>query len=1226
MQVLSASSYGALDSEARTPNARVQVKRNYDSIPFEGKTIHSTSTNERYPQHILHTDGRMCLVYCKYVTAVSKYQLHYKATNIARTVWNSAVDLISTSIYNWYEPAIIQINSSNNLGIIVSRNDTDLYSLIVNTSGVVQTAISDTTINGTHPTLTKIGTTYWLAYERGGVLYYRTSADFSSWSGETNLNTLTGLANNHDNPYLYYDTSNKLWLMFERASDVVANPDVYNTYYMISDDNGSTWNSPVALTTLVAGEGSAIKPSIVDTGSYRYSSYTVEKQIQNLDYNSGNYIMYSQTYDVTNNRIMFGCQRKVGVDWIHTIVIYNVATAIYTSYDSATYADIASQINSISYDETNKIIVVGTASNGIITYDENTTTWNTYSTTTTPSIVNNKIYCAKIEANKIYIASAIFGTVYQEVIDISADTVTQLSTNFTTDGWASNVEVWLESDRILYVVNLGGTVWGTSPVRKQANYYNKTDYTLKFHQGDYIINDPNPIGSLTYLPYQGLASGTQANMGDAYDEVNKILYIASEDTTSSHDYGIALYTISDSGITFKEYWTNTSGNSYGLLPNSLLALYEYTYINELIFNSTNSRLYICSSPNKNGAGSGGADHFVSVINTVTKKAIEHYSRTTGTTFVTNFPSIDSEMIKVLQGGQTIGDYYLVSDDNNKLYFYGVNSTFHHILYTETPDQRVYYRRTSDDSAWDTQAYLTTDSKDSYCNLGYSDSRLKAFWDRLISGTYEMRWDEDLSSEIDVSEYVESFTIDKTDEFNSNKASLILSDDLGLFDPLNYSSLKHDYFDENNIITIEKGNNGEYNDAFYGYIGSGESTYKRGEQIVYRLDVWDKSKNFFKKKVTTPLFEGQTIEYIADYVAANYMGLAAGEYNTLPAITDTIPTVQFIDEYVMDILFKIYQPYNYFPWFDESGNLKAKEYNYNASVDFTYYEDGTDSAAANKVPAMNIIGFDYEWTDKELVNQVVVIGETEATTETTFPEEFLGFIQGAAGWFSKSTNFTFWFSTDKTLYCEEPRLSVTDSCGNQFFGGGESLSTAGAGKQQYCTITQTVSNLIAALYVLIGAALAQWMLYGVGVGTVAVTNPLAGVLAMALTILGQIGNFYYEIYGRPVGDALPDTIEATADDTDLQANYGVISMEIDNPFLDTYAKCLTLAENELEKAKWFRYVPTLRICANQAHQIGDVVKAYHKNTNNSYSFLITDIENAYKRGEEDVDILRGGLIV
>lgn len=1207
MQTLTATSYNALDAKGRNPNARVYVQRNYDSIPFEGKTIHSTDTNERYPQHILHTDGRMCLVYSKYITAASKYQLHFKSTNIARTVWNTAVDLIATSSVDWYEPAIIQINSGNNLGIIVSRNDTDLYSLIVNTSGVVQTAIADTAINGTHPTLTKISSTYWLAYERSGVLYYRTSADFSTWSAETNLNTLTGLSNDHDDPYLYYDTSNNLWLMFERVTDVAANPDVINAYYMLSTDNGSSWASPVALTSLTAGEGNAIKPSIVDTGSYRYASYTVEKQIQNLDYKSGAYTMYDQTFDATNNRIIFATSND--------LVVYDVATDTYTEYDTAHHADLTG-IKHVAYDETYKILVAGTDANGVVIYNENTSTWSSYKTSTTPSISDNRILDVKIESNKIYLVCSSYSsyTLYQEVIDISAGTVTTLSPNVTKHGTANYIsQIFLETSRILFVHGLGYDY----PSRKTITYFNKTDLTNKFVETSF--------GSATYLPYQGDAMLNQRILGDAYDEVNKTLYSACQDTTGTHDYGIALYTVSDSGITFSEYWTNTAGNSYGLLPNSAIVNYEYTYTNDLVYNSDNNRLYIISCPFHSGASGGTTDHFVSVINTITKKSIEHYSRTIGTTFATNYPTIDDEMIKVLIGGNSIGRYYPIADSNKKLYFFGLNATYHHILFTESPDQRVYYRKTSDDAIFTTQAYLTSDSKDSYCNLGYSDSRLKAFWDRSISGIYELRWDEDLGSEIDISEYTEGFTIDKTDEHSSNKASLILSDSLGLFDPLNYSSLKHDYLAENNIIRIEKGNNGQYNDAFYGYIGTGESTYKRGEQIVYRIDIWDKSKNFFKKKVTTPLFEGQTIEYIADYVASNYMGLSAGQYNTLPSITDTIPTVQFIDECVMDILFKIYQPYNYFPWFDESGDLKAKEYNYDASTDFTYYQDGTDTVAANKVPAMNIIGFDYEWTDKELVNQVVVIGETEATTETTFEEEFLGTIQGSAGWFSKSTNFQFWFSTDKALYCEEPRLSVSDSCGNSFFGGGESLTTAGAGKQQYCTVTQTVSNLIAALYILIGAALAQWFLAGVGVGTVIVTNPLAGVLAMALTILGQVGSFYYDIYGRPVGDALPDTIEATADDTDLQGKYGIVSMEIDNPFLDTYVKCLTLAENELEKAKWFRYIPTLRICSNMAHQIGDVIDAYNPHTGDSYKIFVTDISNEYSRGNEDVDIIRGGLI-
>jgi hypothetical protein len=52
-------------------------------------------------------------------------------------------------------------------------------------------------------TLTKVGSDYWVGYEASGVLYYKTSADFVTWSAATNLNTITGLTNSHYNPYLF---------------------------------------------------------------------------------------------------------------------------------------------------------------------------------------------------------------------------------------------------------------------------------------------------------------------------------------------------------------------------------------------------------------------------------------------------------------------------------------------------------------------------------------------------------------------------------------------------------------------------------------------------------------------------------------------------------------------------------------------------------------------------------------------------------------------------------------------------------------------------------------------------------------------------------------------------------------------------------------------------------------------------------------------------------------
>ena len=575
-------------------------------------------------------------------------------------------------------------------------------------------------------------------------------------------------------------------------------------------------------------------------------------------------------------------------------------------------------------------------------------------------------------------------------------------------------------------------------------------------------------------------------------------------------------------------------------------------------------------------------------------------------------------------------YYGVCDNNYELVFQtnysGANEYRWHILVTEGADERIYYRKTDDDTTWTSPAYLTSEREDDNINLGFADNRLIAFWDRQGDNNRVLKWDEDLSAEINVSEYVQSVDIEKTDDKSANSATIVLTDKEFLFNPFNGNSLKNDYFAENNIIRIEKGNDNGYTPAFYGYIGAGNSRDQRGEQILYSIRVWDRSKNFFKRKVTTPLFENQSVSYIADYIATNYMGLSASEKN-LPTITDTIPTIQFIDEYIMDILYKIYQAYNYFPYFDESGVLTAKLINYNATVDYTYYQDGTDTIAANKAPAMNIVAFDFNWDDNEIVNKVRVIGETATTEETTFPEEFMGFIQGAAGWFSKSNTFTFYFSGDKKLYCVNPRLVVKDSAGNRFFGGGESLSTAGSGKQNHCFITQKVTYLVTILYSLIAAALAcVWLVTAGGKGFGAVFNPLAFVVATTLTIIGQVSNFYYEIYAEPVGEPIPETIVAEVEDTDLIAKYGEIELEIDNPLLDTSEKCKSLAENELQKAKWFRYEAKLTILSNMAHQVMDVIEVYNPTMKQSYKLYVREIKQHYTRGEEDLDELTCAIIL
>ena len=1223
MQTLSSVQFNALDDIARNPTAEVTIQRNYDSIPFTGKFLQSTSTNEKYPKHFLHTDGRLCLVFSKYLT--TKNQLYFKTSDITRASWNACVGITSGTSYNWLNPASIQINSSNDIGIIVSRNGTDLYSCIINTSGVIQTAMSDTTINGTSPSLIKIGTTYWLVYEASGILYYRTCTDFSTWSAATNLNTITSLSNDHSKAYIYYDTSSKLWLTFERVTDASASPEVKNVYTMLSNDNGANWDSPVQQTTLVAGEGSALTPSLVDITSHRYLSYTIERQIQNHqdtfgDTNRHNYFVV----DETNNRV--GMITGVNYANGNYLCIYDRTAGTYTNHDLKAHGLTAAAPTCLGYDEDNKIWVIGTPYDGIIVYDETNITWTTYNESSSPAILGNNVInqIMAVEDKKVYLVTFNLSNNYKlQKLDLTAGTNTQLSTLGSLHA-LYQINTFLSSSYVVCIIR-ANTVGG-------YHTYHPTVYVINKSTDTELYNEKMSDGS-QYNCSPSTDTASNSNYGYAqfaFDEVNNIIYALATDTNETDDSGIIKYTVGDSALTFSKYYSQLDANPTGLLPSPDQTSGKVAFINGLVYNSTNTRLYI-EVYATSGAAGGVGDHVVSILNTSTDLIVENYASTNSDAWATNWSAIDADLIKVLPLKTWIffnTTSMLACTDDKEFIFYtdkGFGDRyFWNILTTEGVGQRVYYRKTIDDSSWTTATYLTLNSKDTYINLGYSDSRLKAFWQREVDGVTELKWDEDLGAPIDISEYVHSFEINMSDETGANDASVSFADKEGLFNPLNYNSLRYDYLLENNIIAIKKGNAGGTTPAFTGLIGSGNSVYTRGAETLYNVKLYDKSKNWFKRKITSSFYESQTIDYIVEDIITTYGDLGAADYD-LPTLGDTIPKVQFIEEYVMDILYKLYQAYEYFPYFDESGILKARKVDYSASTDFTYYKEGTDSVAANKAPALNIIEFNHNWSDDTFVNKVTVIGQTEETFETDFEEEYMGSIQGAAGWFSTTNTFDFYFSTDKTMYCKEPRLSVTNSCGNKFFGGGESLATAGAGKQKFCRVHQNVTNLTVALYACIAGSLLWTFLWGEGMGVVSVYNGLAPVLAIALTIIGQISNFIYEIHAKPIGEAAPKSIEETVQDTDLITKYGEIEKEIDNPFLDTSLKCRNLANFELQKASWFRYQPELKIISNMAHQTQDIINVYNPVTDISYKMYIREIRRSYTRGVEDICQINAALI-
>lgn len=1204
MQTLPANYYNLLDDKARVPCARVYVQRNRDSIPFVGKSLTEGVNEEITPKHIVHSSGRFGIVWSEANPSYSGYyHVYFKYTDTQRTLWEEKIPLVTSNYYyNYNTPTLVELTDGS-IGIIVSRNGS-LYYAIVTSTGSIVTGLTSLSITGNNPTLVRNGSSIILAYERSGVLYKRVGTSMSSWGTETTINT--GLANSKYSPYLHYDSTNKLWLSFEYVTDPTANPVVMNVYYVTSTDNGSTWSSAVAMTSFVSGEGSALKPSIVDTdGQYRYFAYTLERQIQNLNYNSGNYSLYDMTYDEVGNRILFVASVKVGASWYYSYVAYDIDTGIYTRVgtDTQPYLDTARYI---AYDSTNQIVVIGTMSNGICVYNETTTTWTHYTTTTTPSIHNNYIKAVAIRDKKAYYITGNSYIGWCGHIDTEAGTVTEYSTTINVQSSiVYHAQIHFTSDRVIYICKSAYTLYSIYDWSYHIASFSLADGSNIFYQQG--IFEVSGGAYTTYKPYHYDYGNRNGN--DGFNESTGKLYVTSRPVGDDYNLGVAVFDISDSGVVFEEFWTNDPDNTVGLLPNPLDSTYQYQYIKNMYCNQETNRLYI-----DGGYSTNQSMTTITVVNTLSNIAIEHYAHVDDVRYVTHFPEIDASLIKVFTGRTDAGTSQLASDIDKKLYMNLVNYASISILYTEGEDQRIYYRKTDDDSSWTAPTYLTDTSQDNNINLGHIGTQLIAFWDR--PGSRYLQWDEDLSTEVDVSNYVDSIQIDMTDENESNQAVITMSDRYAYFDIMNYGSLRSDYFEENNRIKIEMGYNGVYLPAFNGLISKGSSVHRRGSTMEYRVRCFGKDKNWFSKKVTTTFFENQTVSYIVEYIITNYGGLTPSEYD-LPTISAVIPSVQFIDEYIYDMIFKLMQAYNYFPYFNEEGVLVARKVvDASASIDYTYFQDGTDTVGANKAPAMNIEGFESEWFDDELVNRVVVVGETASKDETTFPEEFMGFIQGSAGWFSRSQEFTFYFSEDKQLYCVEPRLDIKDSCSNRFFGGGESLSSPGSGKQNYCTINQNTSNQVVALYVLIATSIACAWLVGKGV----IFNPLAFVLATAITILGQVSNFYYEIYAKPVGEPAPETIEAVAEDATLIQQYGEIKKEIDNPFLDTYDKCKALADNELQKAKWFRKKPTITIVQNMGHQVQDIIQVFNPHTGYSYKVYVREVHRSYKRGGQILDEL------
>ena len=209
------------------------------------------------------------------------------------------------------------------------------------------------------------------------------------------------------------------------------------------------------------------------------------------------------------------------------------------------------------------------------------------------------------------------------------------------------------------------------------------------------------------------------------------------------------------------------------------------------------------------------------------------------------------------------------------------------------------------------------------------------------------------------------------------------------------------------------------------------------------------------------------------------------------------------------------------------------------------------------------------------------------------------------------------------------MDVRDSCSNHFFGGGEDFDRI---DDYHITIIQDVQSQVSAMYTLMGVAVAVIVLAAIGCTMFTVSTLSAAVLLLvvvvttAISILGQISNFRYDIYAKPVGDPIPRVVEATAEDDELIEKYGVHEEIIENPMIHDTTRLQVIADRRLKHSKWARYTLPCDVAGNMAHETEDTVQIYNSRTLLSHKIFVISIDNDYARGTPWITKLTGWIIL
>lgn len=1196
----------AQTAQSRHPLVEIISSRFVEDIPFSGQMLTSETLDESNSSIILHSSGRLALIY------VFNGGLKYSYSDLERQVMNF-VDLAVGGIH--VDDAAICEMADKNIGILYRGHDAYdeenlyLFRIIIDETGTI---ISSAQVANYHPltflsgpAVIKIEDNSFLAvYSKFDGsdygLYKRTSLDFITWSDESELSIGSlDLTGEISYPNLLLTHGGDIFLRFDAAE---ATENIFNIYYSISSDGGGTWGNAVKDTSYDSVSSWGKHPFAIEKiPGQMYVIFNEEKSALFMDSSQDGWGLESSSttdvsFDAANRKIYALCTYTgIGIKSLYGVVEIDADTWLVTKFWNC--LDSLPHFNTL-FSGTN---VWWESHHGEGYFIPVGTTRTTDVGTVVISVLN---------AQDNIITDYVFG----DRIDAGlAQNVNHAITGKMLYG------TWVDFNTLrLYVLFASHDVF---PIRVTIGWIDLTEPGPLYHFNTVVDNqnldDNGQIDQIGFAVYPGSDLILVWNQSPFVDSIN-------------YRSGMAIYSLStgaqykryswDEGYTDFPYWGITSA---ALVGDKIYATFAY-----------------------HGGHGCGDKRGLLEINLLDDSMI--YRRPTfaevdeyglnqvkplpdGRLLIACYAGDDPTGYGILIYDPSLDTWKAFNDDtlpgmppagaNN--YFMAVYDAEEEMIYCGSAagltgfSEHGFIKRSSYfvgnlAGSWTFGAssplVIGFQDYDATGCFGLDEEGLWAFWTNLHGSELSIKWDLELA-EFDLSEYLargRDITISRSIDGTPSELNFTVASG-HLFDWTNSFSLLSPYLAKGRKLKIRFGEK----------IGGIDYWQNQGTFIISQNRIAYQRKNYPEMQV---IAKDRRIFWDQAHV------LATEWYNTDPvsALTDFLHDELDIPLDEIDL-----------PEFDTSVNivhqwmdLPAKDILDQICDRFGYFLRVTidNKISAHKISDANptdrsmttleeIVNYSPDDSFSDFVNQVTVVGYEQTEIEVLFNEERIASRNGTVGWWGFKKDYQIYYGEDQSRRCRYPRLEVLESTTSIAFelsGKIHESITEVDSNETYCVVTVTAPNLVPILILAIPAWAAAHFIPDLVVSwgggqTIPVGRIVESIwMFIIIMILSAIGNFQFEIWGRPVGK-IKRTIQATADDLELQAKIGaVIGENYDEPLCSDIPQCAEVAEQILLIKKLQRRRANFIKAADLRDEEGDTIEFPHPVSGDAQKFFITDI--------------------